>query len=257
MIALRHTGYMTATHLRQLWRQPWWIAVTLVQPVIWLLLFGALFQSVADLPGFGSESYIQFLAPGIVIMTAFFSAGWIGMGLLEDLDRGVTDRLLASPISRPALLAGRVAQQSITIVIQSLIMVGIALIAGASFPNGPLGVAGLIGIAVLISAPFATLSLAFALVTRKEETLIATLTFLQLPLSFISSTLIARELMPAWMEKAANFNPVEWAVVGGRAAALGEGGFGVVASRAGLLAAFLAVATWLALRALESYQRSL
>ena len=190
-------------------------------------------------------------------MTAFFTAGWTGMGLLEDLDRGVTDRLLASPISRPALLAGRVAQQSITMVIQSLIMVGIALIAGASFPNGPLGVAGLIGIAVLISAPFATLSLAFALVTRKEETLIATLTFLQLPLSFISSTLIARELMPDWMEKAANFNPVEWAVVGGRAAALGEGGFGVVASRAGLLAAFLAVATWLALRALESYQRSL
>ena len=72
MIALRHTGYMTATHLRQLWRQPWWIAVSLVQPVIWLLLFGALFQSVADLPSFGSDSYIEFLAPGIVIMTAFF-----------------------------------------------------------------------------------------------------------------------------------------------------------------------------------------
>jgi ABC-2 type transport system permease protein len=257
MIALRHTGYMTATHLRQLWRQPWWIAVSLVQPVIWLLLFGALFQSVGDLPGFGSDSYIEFLAPGIVIMTAFFSAGWTGMGLLEDLDRGVTDRLLVSPISRPALLAGRVAQQTITMVIQSLIMVGIALLAGASFPNGPLGVAGLIAIAALISAPFAALSIAFALVTRKEETLIATLTFLQLPLSFISSTLIARELMPGWMAGVANFNPVEWAVVAGRAAALGEGGFGVVVSRAGLLAAFLALATWLALRALESYQRSL
>jgi len=257
MTALRHTGYMTTTHLRQLWRQPWWIAVTLVQPVIWLLLFGALFESVGDLPGFGSDSYIQFLAPGIVIMTAFISAGWTGMGLLEDLDRGVTDRLLASPISRPALLAGRVAQQSITMVIQSLIMVGIALLAGASFPNGPLGVAGLIGIAVLISAPFATLSLAFALVTRKEETLIATLTFLQLPLSFLSSTLIAAALMPSWMEKVANYNPVEWAVEAGRAAALGEGGFDVVVSRAGLLAAFLALSAWVALRALESYQRSL
>ena len=106
MIALRHTGYMTATHLRQLWRQPWWIAVSLVQPVIWLLLFGALFESVADLPGFGTDSYIEFLAPGIVIMTAFFSAGWTGMGLLEDLDRGVTDRLLVSPISRPRAAGG-------------------------------------------------------------------------------------------------------------------------------------------------------
>ncbi|HET8820668.1 MAG TPA: ABC transporter permease [Thermoleophilaceae bacterium] len=248
---------MTATHLRQLWRQPWWIAVSLVQPVIWLLLFGALFQSVADLPGFGGGDYITFLAPGIVIMTAFFSAGWTGMGLLEDLDRGVTDRLLSSPISRPALLAGRVAQQTLTMVIQSLIMVGIALLAGATFANGALGVLGLIGIAALISAAFASLSLAFALVTRKEETLIATLTFLQLPLSFISSTLIAPELMPGWMQSAANFNPVEWAVEAGRAAALGDGGFDVVATRAGLLAAFVALAAWLALKALEKYQRSL
>ena len=121
-------------------------------------------------------------------------------------------------------------------IIQSLIMVGIALLAGARFAGGVLGVAGLIGIAALISAAFASLSLAFALVTRQEETLIGTLTFLQLPLSFISSTLIAKELMPAWMETAANFNPVEWAVEAGRAAALGEGGFDVVVTRAGLLA---------------------
>jgi ABC-2 type transport system permease protein len=257
MTALAHTRYMTETHLRQLWRQPWWIAVSLVQPVIWLLLFGALFESVADLPGFGGGDYIDFLAPGIVIMTAFFSAGWTGMGLLEDLDRGVTDRLLTSPISRPALLAGRVAQQTITMIIQSLIMVGIALLAGASFPNGVLGVAGLIGVAALISAAFASLSIGFALVTRKEETLIATLTFLQLPLSFMSSTLIRPELMPAWMESVANFNPVEWAVEAGRAAALGEGGFDVVVTRSALLAGFAAVAAWLALRALEKYQRSL
>ena len=257
MTALRHTGYMTATHMRQLWRQPWWIAVSLVQPVIWLLLFGALFESVADLPDFGSGSYIEFLAPGIVIMTAFFSAGWTGMGLLEDLDRGVTDRLLTSPISRPALLAGRVTQQTITMIIQSLIMVGIALLAGASFENGVLGVAGLIAIAALISAAFASLSLAFALVARKEETLIATLTFLQLPLSFISSTLIAPGLMPGWMETLANYNPVEWAVEAGRAAALGEGGFDIVVTRVGLLAGFAALGAWLALKALEAYQRSL
>jgi ABC-2 type transport system permease protein len=254
MTAIAHTRYMTMTHLRQLWRQPWWIAVSLVQPVIWLLLFGALFQSVADLPGFGSDDYIVYLAPGIVIMTAFISAGWTGMGLLEDLDRGVTDRLLTSPISRTALMAGRVVQQTITMIIQSLIMVGIALLAGASFDNGVLGVAGLIGIAALISAAFASLSLAFALVTRQEETLIGTLTFLQLPLSFVSSTLIAQELMPDWMDKLANFNPVEWAVEAGRAAALGEGGFDVVVTRAGLLAGFAAVA---ALKALEKYQRSL
>ena len=55
---------MTVRHLMALWRQPWWIAVSLVQPVIWLLLFGALFKTVTDIPGFGSDNYIQFLAPG-------------------------------------------------------------------------------------------------------------------------------------------------------------------------------------------------
>src|SRR4030095_14215222 len=86
--------------------------------------------------------------------------------LLEDLDRGVTDRLLTSPISRPALMAGRVTQQTITMIIQSLIMVGIALLAGASFANGVLGVAGLIGIAALISAARAAPSPPFALPQR-------------------------------------------------------------------------------------------
>jgi ABC-2 type transport system permease protein len=257
MTALRHTGYMTATHLRQLWRQPWWIAVTLVQPVIWLLLFGSLFEVVADIPGFGTDSYIEYLAPGIVVMTAFFSAGWSGMPVIEDLDRGVTDRLLVTPSSRGALLAGRVAQNSVTIAIQSLVIVGISLLAGATFPNGVAGVVALIGVAVLIGACFSSLSIGFALTARKEETLIATLTFLQLPLSFLSSTFMRPELMPDWMRTIAHFNPLEWAVAAARAAALGDGGWDLVATRAGLLAGFLALCGWFALRALERYQRSL
>ena len=223
MTALRHTRYMTATHLLQLWRQPWWIAVTLVQPVIWLLLFGSLFEVVSDIPGFGSESYIEYLAPGIVVM----------------------------------LIAGRVAQNSVTIAIQSLIIVGIALVAGAGFPNGVGGVLAMIGVAVLIGACFGTLSIGFAHVARKEETLIATLTFLQLPLSFLSSTFMQPALMPDWMRSVADFNPLEWAVEAARAAALGHGGWDVVVTRSGLLLAFLALCAWFALWAQERYQRSL
>ncbi len=69
--------------------------------------------------------------------------------------------------------------------------------------------------------------------------------------------MIAQRLMPDWMDKLANFNPVEWAVEGGPAAALGKGGFDVDVTRAGLLAAFVALGVWVALRALEKYQRSL
>ena len=91
---MRQIGYMTLRDLRALWRQPWYVVATLVQPVIWLLLFGELFKRVADLPGFGDESYIAYLAPGVVIMSALFSSGWNGMATIEEINRGVTDRLL-------------------------------------------------------------------------------------------------------------------------------------------------------------------
>ena len=98
--ALTHSGLMAGRWLRILWRQPWFVAITLVQPVIWLLLFGALFERVVDIPGFAGDDYVDFLVPGIVVMTALFSAGWSGMGIINDLDRGVMDRFLVSPARR-------------------------------------------------------------------------------------------------------------------------------------------------------------
>ena len=217
MTVLRHVGLMAARDLRALWRQPWYIAVTLVQPVIWLLLFGELFKGVADLPGF-SGSYIAYLAPGIVVMSALFSSGWSGMGTIEDIDRGVTDRLLVSPVRRSALIAGRVAQGAVVIVIQSVIMVGLALAVGASFPGGVLGVAVLILVAALLGAAFGALLNSLALVTRQEESLIGAVTFLGLPLTFLSTALMSNDLLPGWMRTVAEFNPVDWAIEAGRSA---------------------------------------
>ena len=102
MTSLRHGIYMMNRHLLNLWRQPIWIAVTLVQPVIWLLLYGALFKSVIRIPGFQSHSYIQFIAPGIVVMTALFSSGWSGMAVIDDIDKGILDRFLVTPATRSA-----------------------------------------------------------------------------------------------------------------------------------------------------------
>jgi ABC-type Na+ transport system ATPase subunit NatA len=102
-----HSWFMTMRHLRNLARQPWWIAITLVQPVIWLLLFGAVFKATADIPGFVADSYVDYLTPGIVVMTAAFAGGWAGMGVIEDLNRGVIDRFLVSPAARPCSSAAR------------------------------------------------------------------------------------------------------------------------------------------------------
>ena len=255
MTVLRHIGFMAARDLRALWRQPWYIAVTLVQPVIWLLLFGELFKGVADLPGF-SGSYIAYLAPGIVVMSALFSSGWSGMGTIEDIDRGVTDRLLVSPVRRSALIAGRVAQGAVVIVIQSVIMVGLALAVGASFPGGVVGVAVLILVAALLGAAFGALSNSLALVTRQEESLIGAVTFLVLPLTFLSTALMSSELLPGWMRTVAEFNPVDWAIEAGRSAVAAEPDWSLIAGNVALLTALLLLCAALATRAFRSYQAS-
>ena len=151
--AAAHTGYMTVRHLRELWRQPWWILISLAQPLVYLLIYSALFESVGDIPGFTGGSYLDFFAPGIVIVTALFSGGWAGMGLFRISTEGVLDRFLVSPVNRGALIGGRLAQQAVTTVIQSLIIVGLALALGASF-GGVGGVALLIVAAVLLGAGF-------------------------------------------------------------------------------------------------------
>ncbi|HET9163973.1 MAG TPA: ABC transporter permease [Solirubrobacterales bacterium] len=256
MKTLSDTAHMTFRHLMALWRQPWWIAVSLVQPVIWLLLFGALFHSVIDIPGFGSDNYIQFLAPGVVVMTAFFGAGWTGMPVIQDIERGVIDRFLVSPVRRPALIAGRLFSSAVTIAIQSLIIVALALVAGASFDNSVLGVAVLILVSILVAASFGSLSIGLGLLIRREETLIAIVQFLLLPLSFMSVTFMQKSLMPDWMQAVSDYNPLNWAVEAGRDAVSASPDWGSIAGKSALLVAFLLLCGAFAMRAFRTYQRS-
>jgi ABC-2 type transport system permease protein len=246
---------MMNRHLLNLWRQPIWIAVTLVQPVIWLLLYGALFKSVTRIPGFDSNSYIQFLAPGVVIMTALFSAGWSGMAVIDDIDKGILDRFLVSPVVRESLILGRLLNGTVIIVIQSLIIVLLALIVGARFPN-MWGIVVLIALASLLAAGVGALSTALALVARREETVIAVMNFVMLPLTFLSTTFMQKNLIPHWIRSLAAVNPVNWAVEAGRASVLSGTDWGMVMTRLGLLAGLWALCVVVATRAFSMYQRS-
>ena len=189
MTAISDTWALTIRDLLRLWRQPWFIAIVLVQPIIWLLLFGALFERVVDIPGFQGGDYKQYLVPGVLVMTAFFSSGWNGMSTIEDLDRGVTDRLLVSPVGRLPLIAGRVGQNLVQVLLQSVDhRRRWRWSIGVSFDGGVLGVLVLIAASRgLLGTAFAALSNALALVARKEESLIGAVTFLQLPLVFLST----------------------------------------------------------------------
>jgi ABC-2 type transport system permease protein len=170
-IAIRQSWQVNLRCLRAFVRQPAWVAIALVQPVIWLLLFGALFKRVVEIPGFEGGSYIVFLTPGVAVMTAVMSAGWNGMGFIEDMDKGVLDRMLVTPLWRGALNAGTLLYALLTIALQVLIIIGIGYAAGASFVNGVLGVAVLVLVASLLGGAVAALSNALALVWKQRETL--------------------------------------------------------------------------------------
>jgi len=102
---LAQTAHLYVRVMRSLLRQPIWIFFMLVQPMFWLLLYSQLFRRITELPGFGTHSYIDYLTPGIAVMTAFFSGSWAGMGTIEDLDRGVVERFLTTPARRSAIVS--------------------------------------------------------------------------------------------------------------------------------------------------------
>jgi ABC-2 type transport system permease protein len=256
MTLIRQTGYMTLRHLRELYRQPWFIAVALVQPIIWLLLFGALFKKIVEIPGFHGHSYIGFLSPGVVVMTAMFNSAWSGMALIEDIHKGVTARFLVSPVRREALIAGRILKEGVVVVIQSAIIVVLALIVGATFPGGIGGIVVLFAVSALLGATFGALSNGFGVIMRQEEALIGAVQFIVLPLTFLSSTFLQPNLMPSWIRHVSDFNPVNWAVIAGRAATSSSPDWGLVASRVGFLVGLLALCLWFATRAFTAYQKS-
>ena len=236
MTPLRQTWQVALRYLRVIARQPAFLFIALVQPIIWLLLFGALFKAVTEIPGFSGGSYVDFLTPGVVVMLAVSSAGWTGMGFIEDINSGVMDRMLASPVWRGALNLGSVAQAVIQILLQTLLIVLLALALGAHYTNGVGGVLILMLVAALLGAAFASFSNGLGVLTRQRESLIGAVTLVLLPLTFLSSALMQQDLAPGWIGTVAKFNPVNWAVEAGRSAAMEQIDWGLVAGRVGLLA---------------------
>jgi ABC-2 type transport system permease protein len=257
MTPLRQTWQVTLRSLRVIARQPAFLGIALVQPIIWLLLFGALFKAVTEIPGFHGGSYVNYLTPGIVVMLAVSSAGWTGMAFIEDINGGVMDRMLAAPVWRGALNLGSVAQAVIQILIQTLLIVLLALALGADYSNGVGGVLILMLVAGLLAAAFASLSNGLGVLTRQRETLIGAVTLVLLPLTFLSSALMQQSLAPGWIGTVAKFNPVNWAVEAGRSAAMEQIDWGLVLSRIGLLTALVVLSAAFATRAFGTYQRSL
>ncbi|MFF1682502.1 ABC transporter permease [Streptomyces sp. NPDC058256] len=254
--AVSQTWYMTQRQLMVFVRQPAFLLITLIQPVVWLFLFGNLFKKVVELGGFGTTSYLDYLVPGVVVMSALSSNMWAGMTTLDEIQRGTLNRFLTTPVSRAALMNGNVVNNGLVTALQSVIIVLLGLLGGADYPGGIGGVLILIVASVLLGTIFGALSNALGMLVQERESIIGINTFLLLPLTFLSTAFMAPSQMPGWMRHIADFNPLNWAMVAGRSALSADPDWGDVLSRGGALLALAVAAVWLSIRTFRSYQRS-
>ena len=257
MQTIRQTGWMVVRQLRNIGRQPVWVVMMVIQPLIWLVLYGQLYKNVgAQGRGATAGSYIQFLAPGIVCMNAFFGGMWSGMGMITDLDRKVVDRFLAAPASRFAIVFSQVVRAGITAVLQTFLLLVVGLALGVRVHSGALGWLVVFAAAFLLAAAFAGFSNGLALIFRRPESMIATANMVGLPLMFLSSILVTFALMPGWIQSVAGFNPVNWGVHAARNA-VNAGAWSATGEYLGFLLAATAVTSLFATWCFRSYQRSI
>jgi ABC-2 type transport system permease protein len=249
-----NTWWMTVRRLQAFVQQPAFLVITLIQPVIWLFLFGALFRQVVELPGFTGSSYLDYLVPGVVVMSAVSSNMWAGMSMLEEIDRGTLNRFLVTPVNRSAIMNANVVEQGISTAIQSLVIVALGLLGGARY--GAAGVTVLVLGSVVLGTFFGALSNTIGMLVRQRETIIGFNTLLLLPLTFLSSAFMPAALMPGWIQAIAHGNPVDWTLRAARAATATPADWPTVGLYGAGLVALAAVTVGLSIRTFRAYQKS-
>jgi ABC-2 type transport system permease protein/oleandomycin transport system permease protein len=209
---------MTGRNLLKYIRVPALLIFSTVQPIMFVLLFAYVFGGAIDTPG---VKYIDFLMPGIFVQTVVFGSTQTGVGLSDDLSRGMIDRFRSLPMARSAVLAGRTLSDTVRNLFVVLLMTGVGHLIGFRFHAGLLPALGAMGLVVLFGFAFSWISANIGLAVRDTETA-QTAGFIWLfPLVFASSIFVPVETMPGWLQAVAKWNPISAAVDASRALSLG------------------------------------
>jgi len=196
-------------------RNPFVLVVSLVQPIIFLILFTEVFGNVAGgavnqgLPGISYETY---LVPAIAIQVALAAAITSGVGLVNDIENGMFEKVLVTPMNRTAVFVGKTAAEVFRIAVQIAIILGLGVLLGAEIVTGIVGVVGIVAIGILFSLWFVAFSNALAILTRDQESTIIGANLLQFPLLFLSSAFLPLAALPGWIQTFARINPVTYGV---------------------------------------------
>ncbi len=203
---LKHTFLIMKRNVKRNFRLPQLIVFSTIQPVIFLLLFNFVFGGSVG-PQNGGE-YINFLLPGILAQTALFGAIQTGVGLAEDLNKGVIDRFRSLPIARYAVLAGRTLADSVRNAVVIVIMLIVGALLGFRFEKGVVSFIAAAGLVLLFAYAFSWISATIGLLVKESETVQVAGFLWVFPLVFASSVFVPVGTMPGWLQVFARNQPV-------------------------------------------------
>ena len=210
---LQEIGALTMRWVRRLSREKFSMVFTLVQPMLfWLIFFGNLFQRAADTQVVQAPNYISFLAAGVVVMTVLNNGLSGGVDLLFDKENGFLERLMSTPIHRTSVILSRFLFVTTITSLQVLVILGVAALFGVRPATGLLGVAVILVIGMLFGVGLTAISMAMAFSVKSHGDFFSVLGFLSLPMIFLSSALVPLAAMPVWMGMLARLNPMTWAI---------------------------------------------
>ena len=199
------------TEIRKLRRDPSEVLTRAFQPAIWLLLFGEVMANVRGLSTSG-QSYLDFLAPGILAQSVLFSAIFYGISVIWERDLGVLHRQLVSPAPRSALVLGKAVSAGARGVTQAIIVYALALLLGIKLSFWPLDILGVVALIWIGSALFSTFSLIIACLVKTRERFMGIGQVMTMPIFFASNAIYPLSLMPDWLKAVSHVNPLTYEV---------------------------------------------
>ncbi|UYM07290.1 ABC transporter permease [Solicola gregarius] len=226
--------------LRMNLRNPAWVIIGALQPILYLLLFGPLLEPLVS--QFGEQNAYTFFVPGLLVQLGMFGAFFAGFSLIGEWREGVIEAERVTPASRTALLVGRLARDELQLLVQAVILVVLGYLMGmdASFGGMVLGVL----LTILIGGACAAASNALALTTKSEDVMAPVINMVMMPVLLLSGILLPMTIGPDWLQSVSDFMPIRHVVDAVRGSFMGD--FGTGDLMAGTLWSLLlfAVALW-------------
>jgi ABC-2 type transport system permease protein len=205
--------------MKKLVRTPILLFFSLFQPLLFLVLFTQLLTRLSNFPGIlpAGVSYLEFASAGILMLNAFGSALQSGNSIVADVDAGFLAKMLVTPVSRPAILLGRLSSDAFRVIIQTAIILGLAFALGVHIVTGAIGILLIFFTLAFFGLAWSGISLAIGMRTRSSETVFAIGGVITFPLLFLSSALFPISFLPTWVKMVSMFNPVSYCVNASRA----------------------------------------